>query len=263
MTEVEETRGRPQKDPEETYSKQIAIAVSPSQKEIAKLEADRCEVSLTKLVRGVFFNGSLAYARRFGRSEISDVLVSRLDGPEIREHYSEPVPRDFQEILAIAAEIRAKDFRNYQTFEELKSSLDDLESRLFNTFGEFRVQGRKRQKIREKKENKTKTSTIQVRVRRKDWEWIDQINRSCKVLRGNSTFIRRVLFFWIRMNELFSRRKSLSGKILRKLISLKRDDNILEKKGEDLVEQTAEEVKEVPDLVERVQRQRGFRSLRR
>jgi hypothetical protein len=274
---IEETRGRPQKDPEETLSEQIAIAVSPSQEEIARLESDRCEVSVSELVRGVFFNGSLAYARRFGRSDISDTLVNALDGPEIRKYYSEPMPRDFQELRAIATETRAKDLRGGQTLEEVGRFLEDLEERLLEIYGEYYFRRGDRKELREEKENKRKTSKIQIRVRKKDWEWIDQVNRSCEVMEGNSSFVRRVLFLWIRMNEMFTRRRSLLNDIITEVIRLKQtiiikksDEFIFTKDGKEqikekseIIEEIAEEGEKIAGSIEEVQRQKGFRSLRR
>lgn len=268
---MEETRGRPQKDPEETFSKQVAIPVAPSQKEIAKLEADRCEVSVSELVRGVFFNGSLAYARRFGRSDISDTLVNRLDGPEIREYYSEPMPRDFQKLQAIVAEMRAKDLRDGQSLEEVKQFVQDLEGRILKIlYVEYNIRGRNRKEVREEKENKRKTSRIQVRVRKKDWDWIDQVNRSCEVMEGNSSFVRRVVFFWIRMNEIFTRTKSPVDDVFTEVFEPKQtiEERIsdalppIEEKAE-VIEEVEEELETIADLIEEVQRQRGFRSLRR
>jgi hypothetical protein len=277
---IEETRGRPQKDPEETLSEQIAIAVSPSQEEIARLESDRCEVSVSELVRGVFFNGSLIYATRFGHSDISETLVNRSDWLEIRRHYSEPFPRDFQKLRDITTEITdiiVKDLRDGQTLEEVEHFLEDLEERLFEIYGEYYFRRGDRKELREEKENKRKTSKIQIRVRKKDWEWIDQVNRSCEVMEGNSSFVRRVLFLWIRMNEMFTRRRSLLNDIITEVIRLKQtiiikksDEFIFTKDGKEqikekseIIEEIAEEGEKIAGSIEEVQRQKGFRSLRR
>jgi hypothetical protein len=270
---MEETRGRPQKDPEETFSKQIAIPVSPSQKEIAKLEADRCEVSVSELVRGVFFNGSLIYATRFGHSDISETLVNRSDWLEIRRHYSEPFPRDFQKLRDITTEITdiiVKDLRDGQTLEEVEHFLEDLKERLLEIYGEYNIRRENRKEVREDKENKRKMSKIQVRVRKKDWDWIDQVNRSCEVMEGNSSFVRRVVFFWIRMNEVFTRTKPPVDDVLTEVFEPKqtiqeRMDDVtppMEEKAE-VIEEIKEELKTISDLINGIHRQKGFQSLYR